>query len=174
MSHTRKIKMGVRDLTMGTDEFGELRDCNHLLGDPQALQARMNEDGYLLVRGLIDRDTVFQARKTILQYAREQEALVPGAAVLEGVMPRDAASFSMMGRKGISHHPDVLAVLENRALFEFWSRYHDEPVTTFNYKWLRAVGHDKFTGAHYDVVYMGRGSSRLHTCWIPFGDIPIE
>ena len=25
-----------------------------------------------------------------------------------------------------------------------------------------------------DVVYMGRGSQQLHTCWIPLGDIPLQ
>ena len=42
------------------------------------------------------------------------------------------------------------------------------------YKWLRAVATGEFTGAHIDSVYMGRGSRQLTTCWIPFGDIPIE
>jgi ectoine hydroxylase-related dioxygenase (phytanoyl-CoA dioxygenase family) len=50
--------------------------------------------------------------------------------------------------------------------------YREEPVT-FAYKWLRAVGNERFTGAHYDVVYMGRGSSKVNTVWIPLGDVPV-
>ena len=45
---------------------------------------------------------------------------------------------------------------------------------TFNYKWLRAIGNEQYTGAHCDYVYMGQGSPNLHTVWIPFGDIPVE
>ena len=30
------------------------------------------------------------------------------------------------------------------------------------------------TGVHYDVVYMGRGSKNLLTCWIPFGDYTLQ
>lgn len=167
------VQMGVRTLEMGND-LHTLRESNDLLGDVPALRQRMAEDGYLLMRGLIDREAVATARQRILEYAAEQQALTPGRPVLEGAMPRDARSVSMMGRKGISHDPAVLGALEHPALFDFWSRYHDEPVLTFDYKWLRAVGHEEFTGAHYDIVYMGRGSDRLHSCWIPFGDIEVE
>ena len=52
------------DLAPGT--YGELRESNDLLGDPKALEARMAEDGYWLLRGLIDRDRVLDARKEIL------------------------------------------------------------------------------------------------------------
>jgi ectoine hydroxylase-related dioxygenase (phytanoyl-CoA dioxygenase family) len=39
---------------------------------------------------------------------------------------------------------------------------------------MRLVGTDGFTGAHYDNVYMGRGSQRLLTMWTPFGHLPLE
>lgn len=49
-----------------------------------------------------------------------------------------------------------------------------EPVKTFDYKWLRAVGNEEATGCHMDHVYMGRGSRRVMTCWVPFMDIRVE
>jgi ectoine hydroxylase-related dioxygenase (phytanoyl-CoA dioxygenase family) len=33
------------------------------------------------------------------------------------------------------------------------------------------VGKGDFTGAHYDIVYMGRGTHNLYTVWSPIGDI---
>ena len=36
------------------------------------------------------------------------------------------------------------------------------------------MGNEEFTGAHYDVVYMGRGTPRLYTSWTPIGDAPLE
>jgi len=169
-----RVKMGVRELEYPDGELGELRDANALLGNPAALRARMAEDGYLLIRGLIDRDVVLRARATVLQYLAERDALVPGEPVLEGVMPAAGRTVPLMGRRAITHHPDVLAVYESPALFDFFGAYFEERPMTFDYKWLRGVGHEQFTGAHYDVVYMGRGSPRLHTCWVPFEDIPIE
>ena len=43
---------------------------------------------------------------------------------------------------------------------------------TFDYKWLRFVRPDGWSGPHFDFVYMGRGSKQLHTCWVPFGNVP--
>jgi len=168
------IRFGHCTMPLAPDQLGELRDANGLLGDPAALRDRMAEDGYLLLRGLIDRDSVLRARETILQYMDEREGLEPGSRPLDGVMGTTGKSVGMMGRRKITHHPDLRAVLEGEELFDFYQRYFDQPARTFDYKWLRAVGQEEFTGCHYDVVYMGRGSANLHTCWIPFGDVPVE
>ena len=32
----------------------------------------------------------------------------------------------------------------------------------------------EFTGLHTDRVFLGRGSSRLLTVWLPLGDVPVE
>ncbi len=169
-----KVRFGYRDVEFPSAELGELRDSNESLGDVPALRARMAEDGYLLLRGLIEREKVLRGRRTVLEYMDAQRALTPGEPVLEGVMPKGGRSVQMMGRKGISHHPDILAVLEAPELFQFFEAYFGEPALTFDYKWLRAVGNEQYTGAHYDYVYMGQGSSRLHTVWIPFGDITVD
>lgn len=156
------------------NQLGQLRDSSDLLGDMPALQHRMAEDGYLWLRGLIDRDKVADTRAFILQYMAEQQVLVPGEPVLEGVMPKDGRGVGMMGKRGITHDPRVAQTLEANELFTFFDRYFGEAAMTFDYKWLRAVGNEAFTGSHYDIVYMGRGSQRLHTTWIPIGDIPVE
>ena len=168
------IRFGYRNLNFPSQELGVLRDSNALLGDVAALHERMAEDGYLLLRGLIDRAKVLQARQTVFEHMEVQKALTPNTPVLEGVMPAGGRNVPMMGRKGIAHHPDLLAVLEGEELFDFFQAYFGEPAISYNFKWLRGVGNEEYTGAHYDFVYMGRGSGRLHTTWIPFGDIPIH
>lgn len=168
-----QVRFGAATMTYPSDELGELRDSNALLYDVSALHERYEQDGYLLFRGLIDRQKVLNARAVIMEHMAEKEALVPGTPVLEGVM-RAGKTVGMMGRKGITHHPAVRAVLEGEELFAFYERFFGEPSLTFDYKWLRGVGNEEFTGAHMDIVYMGRGTARLMTCWIPFGDIPIE
>ncbi|MCC7204709.1 MAG: phytanoyl-CoA dioxygenase family protein [Phycisphaeraceae bacterium] len=169
-----RVKMGIREFELGGPHLGVLRESTDLLGDFDALRRRMVDDGYLLLRGLIDPRKVIQARQTVMQFMDEQGALTPGTPVLEGVMPRGGKSVGLMGRKGITHHPDLRAVLEGEELFRFFEGFLGERALTFDYKWMRAVGHEQFTGAHYDVVYMGRGSDRLYTTWIPMGDTPIE
>lgn len=174
MADTQNIRFGLSTMAYPSQDLGELRDSNDLLGDREALQARMAEDGYLLLHGLIDREKVLAARRRILTYMAEHEGLEPGSRPLDGVMGQYGKSVGLLGRKAITHDPQVLDVLEGEALSDFYRDYFGEPVRTFDYKWLRAVGQEEFTGCHYDVVYMGQGSSRLHTCWVPFGDIPVH
>lgn len=169
-----KIRFGHRDVEYPSAEMGELRASNDLLGDIPALHTRMAEDGYLLLRGLIDPDKVLRARRTVLEHMQTQDALTPNTPVLEGVMPRGGRSVPMMGRKGVAYHGDVLAVIESAELYAFFDSYFGQPSLTFDYKWLRAVGNEQYTGAHFDYVYMGQGSPNLHTVWIPMGEIPIE
>lgn len=167
-----KIRFGYRNVDYPSKIIGELRDSSHLLGNVPALKQRMNEDGFLYMRGLIDRKKVLKARETILKHLESHDALVPDTPLFHGVM--GGRSPQMMGRKGIAYHPDVLNVIESEELFSFFNAYFAEPAITYNYKWLRAVGNEEYTGAHFDYVYMGRGSTNLHTTWVPFGDIPVE
>jgi ectoine hydroxylase-related dioxygenase (phytanoyl-CoA dioxygenase family) len=169
-----QVRMGTRTLSYPDGDLGELRDANALIGDASALRTRMADDGYLLFRGLIDRAKVLKAREATLDYMAERNALVPDEPVLEGVMPKGGRSVSLMGHKQITHHPAVLDVLEGEEVFGLFDALFGEASATLDYKWLRGVGNERFTGAHYDVVYVGRGSTRLNTIWIPFGDIPIE
>jgi len=173
-----RVPMGQRELEFGKSgkDMGELRDCNALLDNIDALHQRMSDDGYLLVRGLHDRDSVMRARRTIFEYAQKEfDSIKPGTDPIDGIVNPAGKNPAIMGRKGITHQPEVLAVLEGKPIFDFFSRYFNEAALTFNYKWMRAVGKEGFTGAHIDIVYMGRGTTRkLFTCWTPLGDLPIE
>ena len=159
---------------LDTPELGRLRDSAGLLSDVDALKARLAEDGYLYLKGLIDREAVLKARGQIPQYMSQHEGLEPGSRPLDGVMGDYGRTVPMMGRRAISHHPDVLAVLESPRLFELYRSLMGQDVATLNYKWLRAVGNEEATGCHMDHVYMGRGSKRIMTCWVPFDDIPVQ
>jgi len=169
-----KIQVGEQQLEWGT-QLVELRDCNDVLEDGDALREQFETDGYLLVRDLHERDAVLAARRKIFEYLRDEGGAIPGETdVMEGVIAPEGKMPKTMGHRPITHTPEVRAVLEGKPIFEFFETFFGETPRTFDYKWLRAVGEGTFTGAHYDVVYMGRGSKRLHTCWTPFGDIPIE
>jgi ectoine hydroxylase-related dioxygenase (phytanoyl-CoA dioxygenase family) len=169
-----QVTFGQATFQYPSDELGELRSSNDILHDADALNERLAAEGYLVIRGLIDPAAVMKARQTIFEHMAAQEAMEPGSRPLEGVLGQHGKSVSLLGRKAIVQHPDVKAVLEAPALFDFYQKLWGEPVLTFDYKWLRAVGHDQSTSCHYDVVYMGQGTQRLRTCWIPLGHIPIE
>ncbi len=168
----------MSDVQFGTQRFiwpgptlGALRDCNQILSNREALLDQLATDGYLLIRGLLDPHAVQTARERIAEYLVDhhvvEHAYPAGAlALIDGANPP-----RLGGRREITHDPAVGTVLEADALAQFFSFLFDEPALAFDYKWLRAVPTGRATGAHFDSVYMGRGSSQLMTTWIPLGDV---
>jgi len=65
-------------------------------------------------------------------------------------------------------------LLYSGTMMSFFRNFLGEEVRHFDYTWFRAVPPGGGTAAHCDVVYMGRGTSRLYTAWTPIGDIPLE
>ncbi len=173
-SQARPVRFGSCDYTFPSDELRPLRDSNDVVNDRPALLSRLEEDGYLYLPGFLDREEVLTARKDILAYMSEHEGLEPDSRPLDGVMGQYGKPVHLMGHQPITHRESILRVLASPRLFELHERIHGESILTFEYKWLRAVGNEECTGAHMDHVYMGRGSKRLMTVWIPFADIPIE
>ena len=51
----------------GPEKFGFLRESNDLLANPDGLRRRMNDDGYLFLRNVLERDVVCDARREILE-----------------------------------------------------------------------------------------------------------
>lgn len=170
----RMVEMGETRYEFPSATLQPLVDSTPLLDDHAALRSRFHTDGYLYLPGLIDRSTVLAARTDILESIDAQNALAPGTEIEDAVIASSGATPRLMGRPEVTHLPSVLAVLEHEALVDLCTTIHDEPVAGFDYKWLRAVGTGQFTGVHLDRVYMGRGSRRLMTTWVPFGDIPLE
>lgn len=168
-----KVKFCKTEVEYPGEKLGELRDSGHLVNNMDELKARIKQDGYLLIRNFFALETVMTAREAIVKYLDEHNALVKGESLLDAVMPRSGKEVRMTGQGAITHHPSALALFENKKLFDFFRLYFGGEAVTFDYKWLRAVGHESFTGCHYDTVYMGRGSQNVHTVWIPIGNIPV-
>ena len=77
----------------------------------------------------------------------------------------------------VTFKPNYLQLLSTLPLqffydANFFDQFFGTTALTYDYKWV--VPPKGFTGAHYDIVYMGRGTDNVLTCWTPIGDIPIE
>ena len=59
--------------------------ANDLRGDPRALRERIDEDGYLFVRRLLDPQEVGRIRMSALELCREAGLLKPGASLDEAL-----------------------------------------------------------------------------------------
>ena len=160
-------------LDTSPQRFGLLCDSGELAGDGAALRQRMAEDGYLYMPGLLNRDEVLAARRSVLEALAGEEALAPEAPLMEG---RARAGVRMSFRADLIQENDAIRqVAYAGPMMAFAECLLGEPVRHFDYTWLRAKspGPDTATHPHCDVVYMGRGTrERLFTAWTPLGDVP--
>lgn len=167
------IKFGVRELEFPSEELGELSDATYLLDRPAALLNRLQNDGYILIRGFLPRDVVMTARGQLIEFLRQ------AGKVAEDEQSARMASTQLDsvfwgGDRTVTHHPNVRKMLEHPSLFLLFEEMFSERIISFDYKWTRALAMSKFTGIHYDSVAVGRGETgRRNTCWIPIGDVPV-
>jgi len=167
------VDIGERTLELGGKYVAtNLRDSNDILGDPAALNARIKEDGYLLIRGFHDREQVLAARRALLEKASASGDLEPGTPIMDAVIPRVRKGGPM--RKDYTSDPTFRGLVESPRVMGFFEKFLGGKPMTYDYKWLRFMPTGGTSGAHYDVVYMGRGTHNLYTCWTPLGDVPLD
>ncbi|PYI56275.1 phytanoyl-CoA dioxygenase family protein [Paenibacillus flagellatus] len=167
-----KVTIGGTELEMGGPYLTELRSSNDVMHDAEALRERMREDGYVLIRGFHDREKVLRARAEIVNKLHALGKLDP-AAPLDEARIREGGKGVMFGGTN-DDSPAYLDVVNAPEVLDFFSAFLGGPAMTYDYKWLRAVATGGFTGAHYDIVYMGRGTKNVFTLWTPIGDTPVE
>ena len=171
----------------GPDSFGEFRDANRIVGNAEVLRRRMQEDGYLFLRGLLDREEVLAARRESTRRLAERGLLVPGTDPMDGIFrvenspagPGAKVPPSEMGeitRLLVENNAPLMTVLYGGPMMAFFERFLGEAVRHFDFTWYRAIlPHRYGTAPHSDIVYMGRGErERLFTAWTPMGDIDFE
>jgi len=167
-----QIRSQGKVLAQDVEAFGELRDSSAFTGDVAALRIRMAEDGYLFLRGYLDRDEVLAARRELLARAADEGVFVDGTDVMDGILNEDVRlSF----RPDLTRNSAALAkVLFDGPMMAFFGNYLESDISHFDYIWLRAVSPGKGTAPHGDSVFMNRGTTDLYTAWTPLGDIDRE
>jgi hypothetical protein len=139
------------------------------------LQEQMETDGYLLLRGLLRPEKVLAARRRVMDQLSESGQLEPGAARMDGV-PRKDAKLYFQPELAQKNNPELQELLyaEDGELMRFFGRFLAGPVRHFDFTWLRCISPGPGTPAHCDIVYMGRGTRRLYTAWVPLGRADFE
>src|SRR5437868_4575472 len=146
------LTMGKREMELPGKYLGELREATHLQADSEALHARMEEDGYLLLRGLYDRDDVLAARQQLVEVLAREGALHPDHPIMDAVAAPGHNGGFRGGDNDLTHAPAFRRLVESPAIMGFFQRFLGGEPLTYDYKWLRIVGPGSNTGAHYDVV----------------------
>jgi hypothetical protein len=160
------------ELDLTPEAFGLLRASSQIANDAAALRARMQEDGYLFLPGLLDREEVLTARRVIT-----------GRLAAEGHLDPDHPELDAVARPGVQmtfrpdlalHNPPLDEILYSGPIMDFCRRFFGEEVRHYDYTWFRAAAPGLNASPHCDVVYMGRGTFDVLTVWTPLGDIPID
>lgn len=145
---------------------------------PGALAERYEADGYLWLKGLLPRDEVLDFRRYFFRQFADLGLLLAGSDPVEGRADPDRKEESGARKR-------LMEVVRSAAFESFclktqlW-RFLDGFLGGMCYlhkrKMLRYTrpGDPSSTGAHYDLVYLRGGTSRLVTAWIPIGDVPAE
>jgi hypothetical protein len=152
--------------------FGELRPSHDYLGQPEVLNQRLDEDGYLYIPGFFNRDLIMAGRASVTDRLAAEGALDPAFPSIEGmVTPGKALGFR--GDLALKN-PAIDRVVYGPELLGFYQNLFGEPVRHFDHTWFRAISRGQGTPPHCDLVYMSRGTHQLLSCWIPYGEVPLE
>jgi hypothetical protein len=154
--------------------FGELRDSSYLRSDPGSLHARLEEDGYLFLRGFFRRDDVLATRRGFVERIAALGNLEPGTDPMAAILRRDGKLQPFWAGWGLDN-PAIKPLLFSGRILDFYRDFFGEAVRPFDATWLRVIGPGHGTQPHCDVVYMGRGTrDKLMTAWVPIGDVPLQ
>lgn len=172
MVTTAPLHSCQHELDLAPDAFGELRRSDDLLGRPDALRQRLADDGYLFVPGFFERELILTARASVVARLAAEDALDPAYPTDEAVARADR-TMTYRGDFAL-RNPSVERVVFGPELLGFYTAIFAEPVRHFDHIWFRAVSHGQGTPPHCDLVYMSRGTHQLYTCWIPYGEVPLD
>lgn len=159
-------------LDMDEDKVGLLRDSSDAAEDMPELRRRFEEDGYLYMRGYLDRDEVLEARRSITGHLAEADLLDPDYPPMDAIA-KPGSGFAFKPEIA-SRSREVQDLLYSGRLPEFYRQFYGEEVRHYDFTWLRAMGPGKGTNPHCDLPYMGRGTHKHMTCWVPYGDVSFE
>ena len=139
------------------------------------LQHQIQTDGYLLLRGLLDPQEVLAARRRVMQQLSDAGQLDPGKAIIDGI-PRPGAKLYFQPELAQKNNPELQELLyaEDGELMSFFRGFLGGAVRHFDFTWLRCISPGPGTPSHCDIVYMGRGTRRLYTSWVPLGNADFE
>lgn len=162
------------------DNYAPFIVSNDALSDPARLRSRVDEHGYLFLRGVAPKDELLQLRRDILDLCAEAGWLDPSAdrmdAVWSGSGPHTEGNPEYMAvYRKVIHLPSFESVPESPQLIDLVRPLTGDPVLLHRRKIGRITfpqNVEQTIPAHQDFYYI-RGTPRTFTMWIPLGDCPM-
>jgi ectoine hydroxylase-related dioxygenase (phytanoyl-CoA dioxygenase family) len=162
------------------ERFAPMRESTALIDDPAALREQFRQDGYVYLRGVLDRDEVIRLRGRyfgMFDPAYLKDGTSPEEGVFSGEVPVG------LPQHGVEGHP-AHALVRDEAFARFVANPKLAKLATALlggevFQLPRQIlrhfhrGSNMASRAHTDYVYMDRGSASIVTMWLPIGDCPV-
>ena len=163
-------------LDTGAARLGRLRASS-----PDEPVTRLREayarDGYLWLKGLLPAERVLGLRRRFFEASREAGLTAEGSEAVAGIYSgsEDKRLLKPLLRDfvlGAAYQsfclsPELWRFLET--LLGCPQYLHERRILRFT-----RPGDPNATGAHYDLTYLRAGTDRVHSLWIPLGDVAVE
>jgi ectoine hydroxylase-related dioxygenase (phytanoyl-CoA dioxygenase family) len=162
------------------ERFAPMRDSSALLDDPAVLRQQFRQDGYVFLRGVLDRDKVMALRGryfSMFDTAYLKDGTSTEAGVFSGEVPVDLPQHGVVGHPAydLVRDPQFAEFVGDPKLAQLATALLDADVAQLPRQIVRHFhrGSNLASRAHTDYVYMDRGSASIVTMWLPIGDCPI-
>lgn len=166
---------------MASESLSELEVSNSIIDDAEQLQRRLEEDGYLFFRQLLDPDRLLNLRREMLTVMQAGGWLVEGTDPVDGIADPTARStegdpeytdvyhevYKLQSFHEIAHGCNVLDLLERIR----GCTMMPQPQKVARLWFPKFTDHT--TPVHQDFVHF-QGTYDNLTCWSPVGDCPVE
>ena len=164
-------------LSMAPERFGHLTPTDPNIG-VEAIRRLYEENGYVWLKGFLPRNDVVEFRGWVFAH------LAKTGLIEQDTDPRYGIA-STAGLESGAADRCLMSLVRSTAYEGFCAQpriahFMDEFLSGISYLHKRKImrftrpGTTTATPAHYDLVYLRGGTSRVVTAWIPIGDTPIE
>ena len=167
----------VQDHPVPDELVGCFRDSTADLNNGGELPRRLDDEGYVFLRGVVDRDEVLAAREEVFGRLMEAGEIQPPA--IEGIASgrsRRREQFDDLGAfwRSVSEGPALRQVSHGPRVRESANAVFGEPARPHDYMWLRPGPVGCSTGLHCDHPFFTHNANRVCTVWMALGDIPVS
>lgn len=145
---------------------------------PTELKDQYANQGYLWLKGLLDREEVIKFRHRFFSSFGNTNLLKPGTDAAEGIFSGEAEDKRLTNKVLMEQARSAAYesfCLQPR-LWQFLEPLLEGPSYLHKRKIIRHMtpGSAQATPAHYDLIYLRGGTDSVVSCWVPIGDIPLE
>ena len=157
--------------------LGELKDTNLKNTTDEKLRQSLNDNGYLFLRNVIEKNDITKARNDIFEKLKNVDELED--PFTEGIWSGRSKRDELHKNRGVfwenvSNTKSLRKITNGNNLKSVFSRIFGISSIGFDFIFLRAVSGGKFTHMHCDAGFFTRKTQKVLTCWLVFTDITMD